>query len=80
EIYVSENFDGSNIKKAQWTKLTAKIATQSTPSRQFISSGAIDLSPYSGKINIAFKYIGSGKDKTLNGAFMIDDVKIYGEK
>ncbi|MRX39076.1 DUF5017 domain-containing protein [Flavobacterium sp. LC2016-23] len=80
EIYVSANFDGSNLKKAQWTKLEAKIATQSTPSRQFISSGAIDLSPYSGKINIAFKYIGSGKDKTLNGAFMIDDVKIYGEK
>ncbi|MEP6929543.1 MAG: choice-of-anchor J domain-containing protein, partial [Flavobacterium sp.] len=80
EIYVSANFNGSNVTKATWTKLSARVATQSTPPRQFISSGGIDLSSYSGKINIAFKYLGSGKDKTLNGAFMIDDVKIYGEK
>ncbi|WP_433765104.1 DUF5689 domain-containing protein [Flavobacterium ginsenosidimutans] len=80
EIYVSDNFDGSNIKKAKWTKLEAKVPTLSTPARQFISSGGIDLSEYSGKINIAFRYVGSGKDKTLNGAFMVDDVKIFGEK
>ena len=80
EVYVSTNFDGSNISKAKWTKLEAKVASLSTPTREFISSGGIDLSAYSGKINIAFKYIGSGKDKTLNGAFMVDDVKIFGEK
>ncbi|WP_343696291.1 DUF5689 domain-containing protein [Flavobacterium sp.] len=80
EVYVSTNFDGSNISKAKWTKLEAKVADLSTPMRQFISSGGIDLSAYSGNIHIAFKYIGSGKDKTLNGAFMVDDVKIFGEK
>ncbi|MFH6998038.1 DUF5689 domain-containing protein [Flavobacterium sp. FlaQc-57] len=80
EVYVSTNFDGSNISKAKWTKLTAKFPSLSTPARQFISSGGIDLSTYSGNIHIAFKYIGSGKDKTLNGAFMVDDVKIFGEK
>jgi hypothetical protein len=80
EIYVSTNFDGSNIAKAKWTKLPAKFPSLSTPARAFVSSGAIDLSSYSGNINIAFKYIGSGKDKTLNGAFMVDDVKIFGEK
>lgn len=80
EVYVSTNFDGSNITKAKWTKLTANFPTLSTPARQFISSGGIDLSAYSGNIHIAFKYIGSGKDKTLNGAFMVDDVKIFGEK
>lgn len=80
EVYVSTNFDGSNIKKANWTKLEAKVPTLSTPARQFISSGGIDLSEYSGSINIAFRYVGSGKDKTLNGAFMVDDVKIFGEK
>lgn len=80
EVYVSTNFDGSNVTKAKWTKLEAKVPTLSTPTRQFISSGGIDLSAYSGNIHIAFKYIGSGKDKTLNGAFMIDDVKIFGEK
>jgi hypothetical protein len=80
EIYISNNFDGSSVTKAKWTKLEAKFPSLSTPARQFISSGGIDLSAYSGNIHIAFKYIGSGKDKTLNGAFMVDDVKIFGEK
>ncbi len=80
EVYVSTNFDGSNVNKAKWIKLEAKVPTLSTPSREFISSGGIDLSAYTGNINIAFRYVGSGKDKTLNGAFMVDDVKIFGEK
>jgi hypothetical protein len=80
EVYVSTNFDGSNITKANWKKLDAKFPSLSTPVRAFISSGAVDLSAYSGNIHIAFKYIGSGKDKTLNGAFMVDDIKIFGEK
>lgn len=80
EVYVSTNFDGSNVTKAKWTKLTANLPYLSTPARQFISSGGIDLSAYSGNIHIAFRYVGSGKDKTLNGAFMVDDVRIFGEK
>jgi hypothetical protein len=80
EVYVSTDFEGSSILKAKWIKLEAKVASLSIPAREFISSGGIDLSSYSGNINIAFKYIGSGKDKTLNGAFMVDDIKIFGEK
>ena len=80
EVYISTNFDGASVTKAKWTKLEAKFPSLLTPTRQFISSGGIDLSAYSGNIHIAFKYIGSGKDKTLNGAFMVDDVKIFGEK
>ncbi|CAD0001247.1 DUF5689 domain-containing protein [Flavobacterium chungangense] len=80
EVYISTNFDGSNVTKATWIKLDAKVASLSTPTRQFMSSGGIDLSAYSGNVNIAFKYTGSGKDKTLNGAFMVDDVKMFGEK
>lgn len=80
EVYVSANFDGASVTKAKWTKLEAKIPSLSNPSREFISSGGIDLSAYSGNINIGFRYVGSGKDKTLNGAFMVDDIKIFGEK
>jgi hypothetical protein len=79
EVYISTNFDGSSVTKANWTKLEANFPSLATPSRQFISSGGIDLSSYSGNVHIAFKYIGSGKDKTLNGAFMVDDVRIFGE-
>jgi hypothetical protein len=80
EIYVSDDFDGLNIVKAKWTKLAAKLPNLSTPAREFVSSGRIDLPSYSGNINIAFRYVGSGKDKTLNGAFMVDDIKIFAEK
>lgn len=80
EVYVSTNFDGSSVNKAKWTRLEAKVPTLLNPSREFMSSGGIDLSAYSGNINIAFRYVGSGKDKTLNGAFMVDDIKIFGEK
>lgn len=80
EVYVSTNFDGSNVTKAKWNKLEGKIPSLASPSREFISSGGIDLSSYSGNIHIAFRYVGSGKDKTLNGAFMVDDIRIFGEK
>lgn len=58
----------------------AKFPSLSTPVSTFISSGAIDLTPYSGNIYITFKYIGSGKNKALNGPFMVDDIKIFGKK
>lgn len=80
EVYVSTNFDGFNVANAEWIKLEAILPTLSTPVRQFISSDRIDLSSYSGNIHIAFKYVGSGKDKILNGAFMVDDVVIVGDK
>ncbi len=79
EVYVSTNFDGLHVTSATWTKLPAKIPTQSTPWNEFIGSGAIDLSSYTGKINIAFRYIGSGKNLALDGTFQIDDVQIYGD-
>ncbi|KQB43214.1 putative lipoprotein [Flavobacterium daejeonense] len=79
KVYVSTNFDGANIKTATWIPISARIPTQTTPWYEFIGSGAIDLSGYSGKINIAFKYIGSGKNLTLDGAFQLDDVQIYGD-
>jgi hypothetical protein len=53
---------------------------QATPWYQFVGSGGIDLSSFSGKVNIGFRYTGSGKTVTLDGAFQIDDVQIYGEK
>lgn len=78
-VYVSTNFDGLHINTATWIPVVAKIPTQATPWNEFIGSGAIDLSAYAGKINVAFKYIGSGKDLALDGTFQLDDVQIYGD-
>lgn len=79
EVYISKNFDWLNINTATWIPVSARIPTQATPWYEFIGSGAIDLSAYTGKINIAFKYIGSGKNLALDGAFQVDDVQVYGD-
>jgi hypothetical protein len=80
DVFISNNFDGVNISSATWIPLKANLPTQATPWYQFVGSGGIDLSSYKGKVNIAFRYTGSGKTLTLDGAFQIDDVQIYGGK
>jgi hypothetical protein len=80
EVYISNNFDGLNITKATWIPLKVVLPMQATPWYQFVGSGGVDLSSYTGKINIAFKYTGSGKNLALDGAFQIDDVQVFGDK
>lgn len=80
DVFISENFDGLNVAAATWIPLKAKLPTQATPWYQFVGSGGIDLSSYKGKVHIGFRYTGSGKTLTLDGAFQIDDVQIYGDK
>jgi hypothetical protein len=80
EVYVSKDFDGLNIAKATWIPLKVVLPKQATPWYQFVGSGGVDLSTYTGKINIAFKYTGSGKNLALDGAFQVDDVQIFGDK
>jgi hypothetical protein len=80
EVYVSSNFDGLNVATATWIPVPAKLPKQATPWHQFIGSGGVDLSSYKGKINIAFKYTGSGKNLALDGAFQVDDVQAFGDK
>ena len=80
EIFISNNFDGINVAAANWIPLKAKLPTQATPWYQFVGSGGIELSSFVGKVNIGFRYTGSGKTVTLDGAFQIDDVQIYGDK
>jgi hypothetical protein len=80
EVYVSNDFDGLNIAKATWIPLKVVLPKQATPWYQFVGSGGVDLSSYTGKINIAFKYTGSGKNLALDGAYQVDDVQIFGDK
>jgi hypothetical protein len=79
EVYVSTNFDGLNVTKATWIPVSVILPKQATPWYQFVGSGGVDLSSYKGKINIGFKYIGSGKNLALDGAFQIDDVQVFGD-
>jgi Domain of unknown function (DUF5017) len=75
EVFISTNFDGTNVLAATWTQLNAVVANNTTNGYVYIPSGEIDLSTYTGDVNIAFKVTGNGT--TLDGLFQVDKIKIY---
>lgn len=75
EVFISTNFDGTNVLAATWTLLDAVVADNTTNGYVYIPSGEIDLSTYTGNVNIAFKVTGNGT--TLDGLFQVDKIKIY---
>jgi hypothetical protein len=68
EVFVSSNFDGL-VTKATWIPLKVILPKQATVSVWFLAVWTYLL----GKINIAFRYTGSGKNLALDGAFQVDD-------
>ena len=78
EVLISTDYDGTNVLSANWQNLSANLPNMDTPWYQFLTS-FINVSNYSGNVHIAFKFTGSGTDLTLDGAFQVDDVKVYGE-
>ncbi len=76
EVFVSTNYDRINILNADWIPLQGNFANQNDTWYQFKDAGLIDLSDYSAKLHIGFKYTGSGKNALLDGAVMIDEVRI----
>ncbi len=77
EVYVSSNYDGTNVLAATWTKLDANVADETTNDYLYVPSGEIDLSAYTGQIHIAFKATGSN---TLSGLFQVDKLNVYTSK
>jgi hypothetical protein len=75
EVFISTNYDGTNVLAATWTQLDAVVADNTTNNYTYIPSGEIDLSAYSGTVHIAFKVTGNGS--TLDGLFQVDKVKVY---
>ncbi len=74
-VWVSTNFNGSNLGSATWTELTfAKPAPNASGYTDFVPSGNISLPISTSKGYVAFKYIG---DKTTNTTtWRFDDVKV----
>ncbi|AWH84358.1 hypothetical protein HYN59_04165 [Flavobacterium album] len=77
EVLVSTNFDGTDVMAATWTPVTATLPTQANDWYEFVPSGQVDLSAFSGNVYIAFRVTGSGTDTTLDGAYQIDNVKLF---
>ena len=77
EVYVSTNFTG-DVTTATWEPISVNLPTTANAWYEFVSSGPVDLSTYTGTLHIAFKFIGSGTNLTLDGAYQIDNLQITG--
>lgn len=75
EVFISTDFDGTNVTAANWQPLAATFADMNDDWYDYVNSGVIDLSNYSGNVHIAFKATGNGT--TLAGGFQIDNVTIF---
>jgi len=77
-ILISTDFDGSDLTTATWTPLDCVTANQNHPDHEWIPSGEIDLSSYSGYAYIAFRY--EGNDNTgETTSYRIDNVLLIDE-
>ncbi len=77
EVFVSSNYDGSNVGIATWTQITtATIATNTDADNAWIPSGNVDLSTYTGQtIHIAYKYTGSDTGGQTS-TYRVDNVTV----
>ncbi len=75
-VFISTDFDGSDIEGATWQPLGADLATQNDPEHAWIPSGVVDLSSYSGTAYIGFRYEGDD-NAGQSTSFRIDNVRVY---
>ena len=82
ELLISTDWDGieANITTATWTALPGTIVSDDEFYQNWVDSGLVDLSSYSGTAYIAFKYIGGDNSgQTIDGTFEIDNYKVLVE-
>lgn len=72
-VLISTDFVGDNFETATWTELNVTLADQGSGNYDWVESGEVDLSAYSGNAAIAFKHTGSDSESTSS---IIDDVLI----
>lgn len=75
EVFVSSDYDGTNVLAATWVQINATVADDTTNGYTYVSSGNIDLSSYTGTLHLAFKVTGNGT--SLDGLFQVDKITIY---
>ena len=74
EVFVSTDFDGTDVLAANWEKINVTIPGEDVSWYAFQDVGLVDVSNYSGNLYVAFKYVGSGNDTSLDGGYFVDDV------
>ncbi len=80
EVFVSTDFNGTEtgVSDATWETLDAVIAHPDVNNSwfQFVDSGSIDLSSYSGTLYVAFKYTGSDTSNQ-NTTMHVENVAVF---
>jgi hypothetical protein len=79
ELLVSNNYDGTNVLAATWTTLKFNGPTYTNATNyDFVNSGKVDLSSYSGTVYIAFRVTGNGlTNSNQSGGFQVDNIKLF---
>ena len=57
-----------------WDKINISVPGEDVSWYAFQDVGLVDVSSYSGNLYVAFKYVGSGNDNSLDGGYFVDDV------
>ena len=80
EVLISTDWDGTEagVTTATWSVLPATIVADSVYYQDWVDSGAVDLSTYSGTGYIAFKYSGGDNSNNEDGTYELDNFKILG--
>jgi len=79
EVLISTDWDGvqSNIISSTWSQLPGLIVEDGEDYNNWVESGSINLSAYSGNAYIAFKYTGGDDNTNQTGTYELDNFKIY---
>lgn len=81
-VFIMQNVDPSDIGAATKTDVTSNFTIPTTPTSgygTFVTAGTMDLSAYSGKIRIGFKYSGDGVNSQTT-TYQVDNVVVKGMK
>ena len=75
ELLISTDWDGTDagVSSATWTSLPGTIVPDETYYKDWVYSGLVNLSPYSGTAYIAFKYTANSGN---TGTYEIDNVNV----
>lgn len=74
EVYLSSDFDGTDVEKATWTNVTGYVTLPQDANYQGFKNYSIPLYSYVGKsVYIGFKYTGD-KQKNRTTTYQIDNV------
>lgn len=78
EVFVSNDFDGTNVEAATWHELNpTALPTPDLDYYQYVDSGAMSLAGYTGNVYVAIRVTGSGTNTSLDGSYQIDNFRIY---